>query len=308
MTQAQVELPHWAECLWEPCRYVALYGGRGAAKSRSIATALAIQATEKHHRVLCGREVQKSIRDSSKRLIEDSIRRIGLASAFTFTESEIRGPNESLFLFSGIRGNADAIRSIEGITDFWGEEANSLSAASLDTLTPTIRAPGSRLIFSWNPRDPKDPIDALFRGSNLEEEAKASFSPPPRSIIRMVNFDENPWFPPELQEEMEFDRTRDYDKYRHKWLGEYLANSEARVFKNWKVEAFETNESAEFRLGADFGYSIDPSCALRCYIDGRQLFVDYEAWGLHVEIVNLPALLVLASPLIALRSNNSFDE
>jgi phage terminase large subunit len=291
--QPTVHLPDWSECLWQSYRHIALHGGRGGAKSYSIARSLVIQAAEKHKRVLCGREVQNSIKDSVKRLIEDEIARCNLGGYFESTEREIRGPHESLFVFAGVKGNATGIRSIEGVTDFWGEEAQSFSQASIDTVVPTIRAKGSRLIWSWNPDLPTDPVDAMFRGMNLSEDLRAEFKPPPRSYVREVNHSENPWFPDELREEMEYDRGRDYDKYSHIWEGQYRRNSEARVFKNWTVEAFDSTEGAEFRLGADFGYSIDPSCALRCCIDGRRLLVDYEAWGLHVEIVNLPQLFMI---------------
>jgi len=279
----KVEIPEWGSVLWDDYRHLGLHGGRGGAKSRTIATALILQATERHERVLCGREVQKSIKDSVKRLLDDEIRRLGLTSVFDSVETEIRGPNDSLFLFSGIKGNANGIKSIEGITTFWGEEAQTFSQSSIDTVVPTIRAPGSRLIWSWNPDLETDPIDVLLR------DPKGS---PPRSIVRQVNYDENPWFPPELRAEMEWDRTRDFDKYRHIWLGEYRQNSEARVFKNWRVEDFDSPQSADFRIGADFGFSIDPSCAVRCWIEGRQIFVDYEAWGLGVEVVDLPKLFM----------------
>lgn len=280
----EVKLPEWGGVLWEDARHIALHGGRAAAKSRSIATALVLQATERHERVLCGREVQKSIKDSVKRLLDDEIQRLGLGSVFDSVETEIRGPNDSLFLFSGIKGNANGIKSIEGITTFWGEEAQTFSQSSIDTVIPTIRAPGSRLIWSWNPDLETDPIDVLFRGPS---------GPPPRSIVRQVNYNENPWFPPELRAEMEWDKTRDYDKYRHIWLGEYRQNSEARVFRNWRVEDFETPSGVEFRVGADFGFSIDPSVAVRCWIDGRQIFIDHEAWGLGVEVVDLPKLFMM---------------
>jgi phage terminase large subunit len=277
----QVELPAWGECLWMARRHIALYGGRGAAKSRSIARGLVIQSAQEHHRVLCGREVQRSIKDSVKRLLDDEIARLSLQDRFVSTESEIRGPNESLFLFAGIKGNATGIKSIEGITDFWGEEAQTFSQASIDTVVPTIRAPGSRCLWSWNPDLPTDPIDAMFRGEN---------GAPPDSYVREVNYDENPWFPEVLRVEMEYMRTRDFDKYRHIWLGQYRQNSEARIFKNWRVEAFESPANAEYRQGADFGFSIDPSCLIRCRIDGTLLYVDHEAWGLQVEINNLPNL------------------
>ncbi len=279
----KVELPAWGECLWRPKRHKALHGGRGGAKSRSIARALVIQSAAGHERVLCGREVQKSIRDSVKRLLDDEIVRLGLSSLFASTELEIRGPNDSLFLFAGIKGNATAIKSIEGITKFWGEEAQTFSQSSIDTIVPTIRAKGSELWWSWNPYLPTDPIDKMFRGED---------GPPPNSIVLEVNYDQNPWFPDVLRQEMEYDRSRDPEKYAHVWLGQYRQNSEARVFKNWTIEECAPPVGAEIRMGADFGYSIDPSCALRCWVIGNKLFVDHEAWGLQVEINNLPELFM----------------
>jgi phage terminase large subunit len=288
----EIDLPAYANDLWQPFRHLAWYGGRGGAKSRSVATGLVLQSCERHERILCGREFQKSIRDSSKRLIDDEIDRLGLRSAFQSTETEIRGPNDSLFLFAGIRGNASGLKSMEGLTVFWGDEAQAFSQPSIDTIIPTIRREGSRLIWTWNPDLPTDPVDAMFRGNHLDEDNRAGFEPPPNSIVREVNHCDNKWFPDVLRTEMEFVRGRDFDKFNHVWMGQYRANSEARVFKNWTVEEFESSPGAEFRLGADFGYSIDPSCAVRCYIDGRQLFVDHEAWGLQVEIVDLPALFM----------------
>jgi phage terminase large subunit len=286
---AKVALPEWGSLLWEDFRHLGLYGGRAAAKSRTVAAALVIQSVNQHERTLCGREVQRSIRDSVKRLIEDEIVRLGLATVFDSTETEIRGPNESLFLFAGIKGNANTIKSFEGITTFWGEEAQTFSRPSIETVIPTIRAPRSRLIWTWNPDLETDPVDNLFRGnaSGPNGIGKADdFAPPPRSIVRAVNHDENPWFPAELKAEMEYDQRRDPDKYAHVWLGKYRRNSEARVFRNWSIEAFETDVGAEFR------FSIDPSCALRCWLDGRRIYVDHEAYGLNVEITNLPELFL----------------
>lgn len=290
MRQTQIELPDWSECLWrKDVRHIALWGGRGAAKSRSIGTALVLQAVEEHHRVLCGREFQNSIRDSVKKLLDDEIRRLNLGHLFNTTEREIRGPNDSLFIFAGLRGNATGIRSLEGLTDAWLEEAQALSQASIDTLEPTLRSPGSRLIWGWNPDLATDPVDAMFRGNDNPEKWPG---PPPRSVVLNVNYEQNPWFPEDLREKMEWDRARDIDKFNHIWRGMYRRNSEARVFKNWTVEAFESPANVEYRLGADFGFSIDPSCALRCWIDGTQIFVDHEAWGVQVEIVNLPTLFM----------------
>jgi len=284
MFPVNIELPEWSECLWDRhARHIALKGGRGAAKSRSVGSALILQAADEHRRVLCGREVQRSIKDSVKRLLDDEIARCGFSHLFTSTETEIRGPNESLFIFTGLKGNAAGVKSIEGVTDFWGEEASTISQASIETVIPTIRAPGSRLIWTWNPDLETDPVDVMFCGPD---------GPPPRTILKTVNYDQNPFFPDVLREEMEYTRGRDIDKYNHIWLGQYRRNSEARVFKNWRVEAFESPANVTYRLGADFGFSIDPSIAIRCWIDGRLIYVDHEAWGLGVEIVNLPALFM----------------
>lgn len=287
MEPLRVQLPDYAADLWRPFRHLAWHGGRGGGKSRTVATALVLQACERHERVLCGRETQRSIRDSSKRLLEDEIDRLDLSRAFTSTETEIRGPNDSLFLFSGVRGNAGGLKSMEGLTCFWGDEAQMFSQSSIDTVIPTLREPQSRMIWTWNPDLEDDPIDAMFRGTGED------FMVPPNSIVREINYPDNPWFPDVLRTEMEFVRGRDVDKYNHIWLGKYRANSEARVFHNWRIEEFESDPGAEYRIGADFGYSIDPSCALRCYLDGTRLFVDHEAWGLHVEIVNLPKLFMV---------------
>ena len=280
----EIDLPEFAGDLWLPFRHLAWHGGRGGGKSRTVATGLVLQSMERHERVLCGRETQRSIKDSSKRLLDDEIDRLGVRAAFESTETEIRGPHDSLFLFSGVRGNASGLKSIEGVTTFWGDEAQAFSQASVDTVIPTIRARDSRLIWTWNPDLATDPIDVLFRGTD---------GAPPASIVREINYPDNPWFPDVLRTEMEFVRGRDIDKFNHIWLGQYRANSEARVFRNWRVEEFDSPANVEFRLGADFGFSIDPSCAVRCWIDGTQLFVDYEAWGLQIEVVDLPRLFMI---------------
>jgi phage terminase large subunit len=284
MSASSVQLPDWAECLFTPSRYKALHGGRGGGKSRSVASALVIKASQKPERILCAREVQRSIKDSVKRLLDDEIDRMGLrGSFFESTETEIRGVNGSLFLFAGLRGNAAGIKSLEGVTIAWTEEASTISQGSLDTLVPTIRAPNSELWFTWNPDLETDPIDAMFRGED---------GPPPDTILREVTFEHNPWFPDVLKGEMEYDRGRDPEKYAHVWLGQYRRNAEARVFKNWSVEEFEAPASAIHRLGADFGYSVDPSCAVRCHIDGRKLYVDHEAYRIGCEIDQMPDLFM----------------
>lgn len=264
-----------------PIRYRAAYGGRGSGKSHAFAAALVIKARQRPIRVLCAREIQKSIKDSVKRLLDDKIREMGFGQHFRSTDTEIKGTNGSHFVFAGLRSNVESIKSLEGIDIAWVEEATTVSQSSLTNLGPTIRKDGSEIWFTWNPRHENDPVDSMFR---LPSGA------PPRSIVRRVNWDLNPFFPDVLREDMEWDATRDPDKYRHIWLGEYLRNSEARVFHNWKVEAFETPSDARFYLGADWGFSVDPTVLVRSYIIGRTLFVDREVYKVGCEIDRTPEL------------------
>jgi phage terminase large subunit len=278
-----IQLPKWSEILFdESARYIAVKGGRGSGKSRSVATALNLRAAAKPLRILCVREIQKSIRDSSKRLLDDDAERIGLTSFYNSLETEVRGANGSLFLFAGLRHNIDSIKSMEGIDICWVEEAQSVSKTSLETLIPTIRKPGSQIIFTWNPKHESDPIEEMFGRDDL----------PPDSRLQTVNYTDNPWFPDVLQKEAAYDLSRDPEKYNHVWMGGYLRNSESRVFRNWTVEEFEAPADALFRLGADWGFASDPSVLVRCHIVGRKLFIDYEAHMVGCEIMDLPSLFM----------------
>lgn len=277
------QLPDWASCLFdEGPRYFAIHGGRGSAKSRSVATALLLRAAQKPLRILCAREIQKSIRDSVKRLLDDEIARLGLGEFYTSLETEIRGANGSLFIFAGLRSNIESIKSMEGIDIVWVEEAQTVSQGSLDTLIPTIRKPGSQIIFTWNPKGAADPVDAMFRGETV----------PPGTVCKQVNWQDNPWFPEVLRVEKDYDAKRDPGRYAHVWGGAYLTRSEACVFSNWRVEEFEAPPDAHHRFGADWGYAVDPTVLVRCHIVGRTLYVDYEAYAIGCAIVDTPDLFL----------------
>jgi len=241
---------------------------------------MVIRGASKQTRILCAREIQKSIRDSVKRLLDDEIERCGLQSFYTSTESEIRGRNGTLFLFAGLRTNVDSIKSMEGVDICWIEEAQTVSQGSLDVLIPTIRKPGSQLIFTWNPRLATDPVDSMFCGD----------STPPATKLVKVNWDQNPWFPDVLRQEMEYDRKRDPSKYLHIWEGEYRKIDDALVFRNWRIEEFETDPAWILRQGADWGFSIDPSVLVQCAIVGRTLYISHEAYRIGCEVDFLPEL------------------
>jgi len=264
-----------------PVRYRAVHGGRGSAKSHSLAQALILKAAERPLRIGCYREVQKSIRDSVKRLLDDKIAVSELGHFYESTDTEIRGKNGSLFIFGGLRTNPDAVKSTEGIDIAAVFEAARVSQRSLDLLIPTVRKPGSEIWAEWNPENVDDPIDVLFRGPK---------GPPPGSIVRQVNYEQNPFFPAVLRQDMEWVRSRDPDKYQHVWCGGYVKNSETRVFKNWRIDEFDVNPAWTLRQGADWGFSVDPSVLVQCAVEGRTLYVLHEAYMVGCEIVDLPNL------------------
>ena len=282
MSTLTIKTPRVFKPLLYPSRYKGAHGGRGSGKSHFFAESL-VERCLLHPgtRWACIREVQKSLEQSVKRLLEDKIGSMGVESLFGIKQFEIETPGGGLIIFQGMQNHtADSIKSLEGFDGAWVEEAQSLSQRSLELLRPTIRKPGSELWFSWNPNLETDPVDNLLRGEN----------PPPDAIVVQANYRDNPWLPDVLKQELEYDQKRDPDKFAHVWLGEYQRNSEARVFRNWTVEEFESPKGATYRLGADWGFSVDPSVLVRCYLDGRRLYVDYEAYMVGCEIDNLPNL------------------
>lgn len=268
--------------LLKPARYKGARGGRGSGKSHFFAELLVEEAASSHIRAACLREVQGSIKDSSKQLIEDKIERLGLSQVFEITEREIRGPHDSLFVFRGLATNtAAAIKSLEGFNRCWIDEAQAISRRSLEIATPTFRAAGAEMRFSWNPAKASDPVEAFF-ARNAGDKDFACVT---------ANYMDNPWLPQGLRADMERDRRRDPDRYAHVWLGGYEARSEARVFRNWRVEdGLVAPPDAVFRFGADWGFAADPTVLVRCWIEGRRLCVDHEAYAVGCEIDQTPAL------------------
>ena len=278
-----IKTPRWALPMLKPgLRFIGIFGGRGSGKSHALAEMLVERCVMGETRALCLREVQGSLKESVKALIDIKIRALGVQHLFTSLEGEIRHKtNGSVILFKGLRDSvaSDSVKSFEGFDIFWIEEAQSISANSLKILLPTIRKKGSQFWATWNPCNETDPIEFLRT------------DPPPNSCIIEVNYSDNPWFADtELKQMMEYDKGRDIDSYNHIWLGQYEQSSEARVFKNWKVKEFDAPAGTMFRFGADFGYSADPTVLVRTYIEGRKLFIDYEVVSNHCEIEDLPLL------------------
>ena len=269
--------------LLKPARYKGLHGGRGSGKSHEFAELMIeahIMAPEESS--VCVREVQKSLDQSVKKLLETKIEAMNAGAYFDVQDAKIKSTQGAgIILFQGMQNHtADSIKSLEGYKRAWVEEAQTLSQRSLDLLRPTLRLEGSELWFGWNPDQPTDPVDALLRGEH----------PPPGAVVIEVNYDDNPYFPDVLRQEMEYDKRRDPDKFLHIWRGQYRRNSEARVFKNWRVDEFDENPAWIKRQGADWGFSVDPSVLVQCAIEGRTLYVMHEAYRVGCEIDSLPDL------------------
>ena len=201
------------EPLLASARYKGAYGGRGSGKSHFFAELAVYRCVlDVGMRLVCVREVQKSLRESVKLLVEDKIRALGVEPLFKILHDRIESPGDGIILFQGMADHtAESIKSLEGFHIAYVEEAQTFTARSLELLRPTIRKPDSELWFSWNPRSASDPVDAFFRG----------MEPPPDSVIVRTSYRHNPFFPEVLEEERVFDERVNRHRYGHIWLGEY---------------------------------------------------------------------------------------
>lgn len=237
----------------QPSRYKAVYGGRGSGKSHFFAERMIEDSlAERGLRSVCIREVQKSLKESAKRLLEDKLlaMRLGEADGFKVYREVIETPGSGTIIFQGMQDHtADSIKSLEGYDRAWVEEAQSFSERSLSLLRPTIRAEGSELWFSWNPRRKTDPVDKMFRGE----------SPPTGSIIRRANWSDNPWFPSVLEQERLDCLASNADQYDHIWEGGYATVVEGAYYARALAEARKSGRVSRV--------SADPLMQLRAFWD-----------------------------------------
>lgn len=217
----RVDLPEALAFLFKPARFKFLRGGRGSGKSWGVARALLIQGAQEQHRILCAREIQDSIKDSVHRLLSDQIEAMGLGGFYEVLRDEIRGKNGTLFLFKGLSDmTADSIKSFEGCSRVWLEEAQAISKRSWSILTPTIRAPGSEIWGTYNPQLETD-----------ETHRRAVVQPYPDTVTREMNWRDNPWFPSVLDKERRHDRdTLPAAEYAHIWEGQCLPAVQGAIY------------------------------------------------------------------------------
>jgi phage terminase large subunit len=245
-----------AECfapLLDPARDKGAWGGRGSGKSHFFA-GLLIEDSLANKGLLsaCIREVQKSLKDSAKRLIESKLAEHGLGEAdgFKVFNELIKTPGDGVIIFQGMQDHtAESIKSLEGFKRAWAEEAQTLSARSIALLRPTIRAEGSELWWSWNPRRKNDPVDVMLRGATVPTGAK---------IIR-ANWSDNPWFPSVLEQERLDCLTNNPDQYDHIWEGGYVTVADGAYYAKHLAEA-----RAQGRIGR---VAADPLLTIKLLLD-----------------------------------------
>lgn len=272
----QIQLPSWTRDFQRPSRYKFAYGGRGSGKSWAFARMALLYSLGTKSRILCCRELQVSITDSVHKLLSDQISAMGLDAHFDVGRSYIRCLTSGAeFVFKGLRTNAAEIKSMEDIGLCWVEEAQGVSAASWELLTPTIRAAGSEIWGTFNPSAPTDYVWAEWCAT-----------PRPDVIARAVNWSDNPWFPPELEQERVQMLGTDPDRYAHVWGGGFRTISDAQVLKGkWCVRDFEAAPGWDGPYyGADWGFAKDPTTLVRAWIHEKTLWIDHEAYGVGVDI------------------------
>jgi phage terminase large subunit len=207
---SKIQMPEWAEFLFQPMRYKVAYGGRGGAKTWSFSDTLIILAAQKSINIVCAREFQNTIEDSVKTSLEQSIKRLNLNDKFIIQDTKIFGLNGSKFRFKGLARNIMSIKGWEDVDICWIEEANTLSQESLELLLPTIRKAGSEIWFSFNRHLTIDAVDKMFLGENK----------PANTIIKKVNYTDNPFFTAELEAERQRCLLTQPERYAHIWEGE----------------------------------------------------------------------------------------
>lgn len=274
-----------------PAPYRVLYGGRGGTKSWGFAR-MAVHLSDLKrpkgfppHLILCAREYQTSIADSVHKLLVSQIDMMGLNRRFEVTDKSIKNPYTGAeFIFKGLRRNLQEIKSMEGVTITWVEEARAVSKESWTVLRPTVRrTPGAEIWIGFNTDQVDDPVYKDF-----------VLSPPPGAIVKKIGWEDNPWLPKELDEERLYMLQNDPEAYEWVWGGHPRNVSDAQVFRNRVVydEVFEDPEVCRPYYGADWGFSNDPTALIRCWMsdDGLDLYISHEAFGYRVEIDETPDL------------------
>lgn len=268
--QTIVEIPQEFRRLFDnDWREAAVYGGRYSLKSHSVARYLLLKARMAKIRVACFREFQNSIAESSHQLLSDLIKQYEFTDFEITNNSIINKVTGSDFIFKGLYQNEQSVKSIEGIDIAWVEEAQTVSRESLEVLTPTIRKPGSQIVYTYNRLLEDDPVH-----TRLVIEGR------PDTLIINVNYDiaiKYGMIPDVILKEIEDDKKNRPALYKHKWLGE-PNNLELKIYKDWNFIDEIPHEARLTRRGLDFGYSVDPTCLVDIYEYNGGFIIDEKIY------------------------------
>lgn len=291
MTVARIEIPPKLIPAFEGnYRYRCSHGGRGSAKTRTFALMTAIRGymaamNGQSGVILCAREYMNSLEESSMEEVKQAIRSVPwLNDFYELGEKYIRTKCRSVsYVFAGLRHNLDSIKSKARILIAWVDEAESVSEIAWTKLAPTVREAGSEIWVTWNPERDGSATDKRFRKN-----------PPDNAVVVEMNYDDNPWFPSVLEDERLNDQARlDAATYAWIWEGAYLENSDKQVLANkYVVQSFSDDlwqQADRLLFGADFGFAKDPNTLLRQFILNDCLYIEYEAYGVGVELDHMPA-------------------
>lgn len=266
------EFPEKLEFLFKPSRYKIAYGGRGGAKSWGFARALLIIGLHRPIRVLCGREIQRSIRDSVHQLLRDQVVLLGLEGHYEVLEHEIRGKNGTLFTFAGFKHNINNIKSAEGFDIVWFAEAQGSAKRTWEVLVPTIRKPGSEIWADFNPDLDSDYVYKHF-----------VLDPPSSATVVKIGWEDNPWFPGVLDEERLELLAKDPDAYQNVWDGFPRKFLDGAVYANELRKTVAENRITKVPYVAgtpvhtfwDLGRSDDTSIWFAQYIGFEFRLIDF---------------------------------
>lgn len=283
MTTAKIELPpKLIQVFQGDARYRGAHGGRGGAKTRAFGLMTAVHGYRCgkagiEGQILCGREFQNSLEESSMDEVKAAIRSVDwLDDYYEIGERFIRSKDRMVnYTFTGLRHNLDSIKSKARVLLAWADEAESISEAAWRKLTPTVREDGSEIWVTWNPESSESATHKRFRAS-----------PPDGAKIAEINWSDNPWFPDALNAERLEDQKKRPDTYDHVWEGGFLTISDAQVFKGkFVVDEFEPKPHWDGPYyGMDFGFAQDPTCAGDAYVSDNVLYLRREAGKVGLEL------------------------
>lgn len=284
---SKIQIPAAFKGLFKPKRYKVFYGGRGGAKSHNLARALLIIGMQKPVKILCAREIQKSIKHSVHSLLRNLISEYNLHDFYNVQNDVIWGQNGTEIIFAGLKHNITNIKSLDAVDIAWVEEAENVSEGSWETLIPTIRKPHSEIWISFNPKASTDPTYQRFVVECNDD-----------MLSRKVSWRDNPFFPDVLESERKKLQEKDQEAYSHIWEGEpdsrktgalyakqiHIARSEKRITK------VPYDSSCQVFTAWDLGFGDSTSIWFLQFV-GRELrWLDFyenngEMLGHYVKIV-----------------------